>query len=107
MTKVGDSLPKDAVIKWTHSDCRHYVLTPNESGQDWVNLIQYPKGPGATWFAQAYIPTLWKLGELRVFIIGGQPIYTMHTKYHEGKSTWSWEPVDSFYSLQEFQWVDC
>jgi len=101
--KVGDSLPKDAVIKRSHSDCGQHVLMPNESGRDWFNLNQYPKVPGATWFAQAYVPTLRKLGEWRVFIIGGRPIYTVHTKYHEGKSTWSWEPVDSFYSLREFQ----
>jgi hypothetical protein len=103
LLKDGDSFPKDAVIKRSHSDCGHHVLLPNNKGRNWESLNQHPKIPGAVWMAQTYVPTLQSLGEWRVFIVGGQAVYTVHTKYNEEKSTWFWEPVDDFYSLEELR----
>jgi hypothetical protein len=103
LLKNGNSIPKNAVIKRSHSDCGHHVLLPNNKGRNWESLNQHPKIPGAVWMAQTYVPTLRSLGEWRVFIVGGQTIYTVHTKYNEDKSTWSWEPVHDFYSLEELR----
>jgi len=103
--KEGDSIPKDAVIKRTHSDCGVHILMPDEAGREWDDLRDDSNVPGSVWIAQAYVPTLRKLGEWKVILIGGRPVYTVHAKYNEGKATWSWEPVDSFYSLEEFRYV--
>jgi hypothetical protein len=99
--KFGDDIPKSTVVKRSHSDCGEHVLMPEDDGRNWHSFSQYPKIPGSVWFAQSHISTLRKHGEWRVIIIGGQPVYTVHTKYNEAKSTWSWEVVDSFYSLEE------
>jgi hypothetical protein len=101
--KDGDLIPNDAVIKRSHSDCGHHVLLVNDDGRNWESLNQHPKIPGAVWMAQAYVPTLRSLGEWRVFIVGGRAIYTVHTKYNEEKKTWTWEPVDDFYALEELR----
>lgn len=101
----GDLIPTTAVLKRSHSDCGEHVIMPGNSGRNWTYLNNYPPIHGATWFAQAHVPTLRTLGEWRVFIIGGKPIYVVHTKYNNEKETWSWEQTDSFYSLEEYQYV--
>lgn len=102
----GDPIPKDAVLKRTHSDCGAHVIMPNDDvDRIWDTLNDNLNTPGSVWIAQALIPTLRKLGEWKVILIGGQPLYTVHAKYNEVKSTWSWEPVDSYYSLDEFWYV--
>ena len=99
----GDPIPKDAVLKRTHSDCGHHVIMPSDDvDRTWDILNDDLNIPGSVWIAQALIPTLRKLGEWKVIIIGRQPLYTVHAKYNEVKATWSWEPVESFYSLAEF-----
>jgi hypothetical protein len=100
--EFGDIIPNNTVVKRSHSDCGEHVFMPTDNGRDWTTFSKYPKIPGSVWFAQSHIPTLRKLGEWRVIIIGGQPVYTVHTRYNEEKSTWSWEVVDSFYSLKEY-----
>jgi hypothetical protein len=104
--KDGDPIPKDAVIKRTHSDCGDHVIMPTDLGdRNWDNLNDNLHIPGSVWIAQALVPTLRKLGEWKVILIGGQPLYTVHAKYNDVKATWCWEPVDSFYSLDEFRYV--
>jgi hypothetical protein len=102
--KYGDFLPSNAVIKRTHSDCGFHVFKPKDSGRNWQNFSAMRQVPEAIWLAQTYIPALDKLGEWRVFIVGGEIIYTVHT-HHKGNAVWAWEAVDGFYSLQEFRCV--
>lgn len=102
---IGDTIPQETVIKRSHSDCGIHTLMPNESGRNWESMLRLPQVPGAVWFAQTYVPTLRTLGEWRVFLIGGEPVYIVHTKFHEEKSIWKWEFVENFYSLQEFRYV--
>jgi hypothetical protein len=51
--------------------------------------------------AQTYVETLKKRGEWRVFVIGGQIAYTVHTLRNREKKTWSWDVVRTYYSLEE------
>jgi hypothetical protein len=76
--KDGDPIPKDAVIKRTHSDCGDHVIMPTDLGdRNWDNLNDNLHILGSVWIAQALVPTLRKLGEWKVILIGGQPLYTV------------------------------
>jgi hypothetical protein len=101
----GDLIPNLAVLKRSHSDCGEHVIMPGQPGRDWSSLNNHPSIRGAAWFAQAHVPTLQTHGEWRVFIIGGKPIYVVHTKYNDEKKTWSWERTEGFYSLEEYRYV--
>jgi hypothetical protein len=61
--------------------------------------------PRAAWMAQTYIPELRTFGEWRVFIIGGTVTHVVHTRRNQEKLTWAWEPVHSYYSMQDFSQV--
>lgn len=98
----GNTISPNHVIKRTHSDCGNHVLKPGNPRRYWDYLAQH-QIPGSVWFSQEYIKELDVLGEWRVFIIGGNIVYIVHTKRHKNGSTWKWEPVHSFYSLKELE----
>jgi hypothetical protein len=44
-----------------------------------------------------------KLGEWRVFLVGGVIVYTVHTLKNQDRNTWSWDIVNTFYTLEELR----
>jgi hypothetical protein len=101
----GEDIPANTVIKGSHSNCGLHVFRPGDAGRDWESLDKLTHVPDATWFLQTYVPALAKLGEWRVFIIGGKITYTVHTRYDQEKGIWTWEPVTAFYSLRELRYL--
>jgi hypothetical protein len=103
--QYGDDIPVNTVIKRSHSDCGLHVFRPGDAGRNWESFGRLTHVPGATWFSQTYVPALAKLGEWRVFIIGGEIIYTVHTRYDPEKGVWMWDPVNTYYSLRELRYT--
>jgi hypothetical protein len=103
--RYGDDIPANAMIKRSHSDCGLHVFRPGDVGRNWETFDKLTPVPGATWFSQTYVPALAKLGEWRVFIIGGEITYTVHTRYDPLKGIWTWEPVTAFYLLRELRYI--
>jgi hypothetical protein len=101
----GEALPSRAVLKRSHSDCGGHVLFPDQPGRTWDEMRSFSPHIRAVWFAQMLVPELERFGEWRVFIIGGKPIYVVHTRYNKQTAGWLWEPVDSYYSLRELRSV--
>jgi len=50
---------------------------------------------------QTYVELLSKRGQWRVFMIGGQIVYIIHTLHNPGKRTWAWDVVQTYYSLDK------
>jgi hypothetical protein len=101
ITKPSD-IPKDTVLKRTHSDASSHVILPTANRRrTWDLLSDGP--PGSIWLSQTYVPTLRKLGEFRVFLIGGQPTYVMHTECVKG-SMWVATPQLMFLTLNEIRY---
>jgi hypothetical protein len=100
--KHGEEIPEGTVIKRSHSDCGDHVLRPDSPLRNW-NYLDSETIPGSIWFSQEYIPQLDYMGEWRAFIVGGRITYVVHTRYNKSKRTWSWEPADTYYSLDEFE----
>jgi hypothetical protein len=101
----GDNIPDNTVIKRSHSDCGLHVFKPGDTGRNWESFDKLTQVPGATWISQTFIPALAKLGEWRVFIIGGEITCTVHTRYDPEKGIWSYDFVDAFYSLRELRYT--
>jgi hypothetical protein len=99
--KANEPLPPNAVIKQTHSDAGCHVHLPTNLHRNWEYMNEFQPIPESLWMAQTYVPTLRSLGKWRVFIIGGQPIHIVHTKYKADKLAWSWESVERYYTLNE------
>jgi hypothetical protein len=93
------------VLKRTHSDAAEHVLLPHDKAmqpkRNWEYLRSQMDIPGCQWMAQTYVETLKKRGEWRVFVIGGQIVYMLHTLRNREKKTWSWDVVRTYYSLEE------
>lgn len=100
--KRGEEIPEGTVIKRSHSDCGDHVLRPDSSLRNW-NYLDSETIPGSVWFSQEYIPQLDHLGEWRAFIVSGRITYVVHTRYNKNKRTWSWEPANTYYSLDELE----
>lgn len=100
-----DRIPKQIVLKRTHSDSGEHVIFPGDNNRNWEHLRSQSNIPNCQWFGQTFISTLRTLGEWRVFFVGGRIIYVIHSVYNERKGSWKWERVHDYYSLDEFRYV--
>jgi hypothetical protein len=96
----GCVIPNDIVLKRTHSDTGRHVILPGCNDRTWAYMDAHSEIPGCRWFGQTYVDTLYRLGEWRVFIIGGKAVYTVHTVYDDTRQTWRWDIVRDFHSLE-------
>lgn len=103
---VHDRIPDDIVLKRTHSDSGIHVLLPGDPNRTWEYMRAHSEIPRCRWFGQTYVETLHRLGEWRVFLVGGRIIYTVHTFQNSARETWKWDMVREYYSLQELRYVD-
>lgn len=105
----GENLTDRMVLKRTHSDAGEHVLVPRDAKsahkRNWEYLRTQLDIPGALWMAQGYQELLLKKGEWRVFLVGGQIVYTIHTIRNRDKGTWSCDIVRTYYSLDELTYV--
>ena len=101
----GEKLSNKIVIKRTHSDAGEHVLIlhdkNNQEKHNWDYLHSQLNIPRSQWMGQTYVELLEKRGEWRVFVIGGQIVYTVHTLHNPGKRTWAWDVVQTYYSLDK------
>ncbi|KIM90474.1 hypothetical protein PILCRDRAFT_84468 [Piloderma croceum F 1598] len=101
----GQPINNKTVLKRTHSNAAEHVLLLNDKTMqpkwDWGYLCSQMDIPGCQWMAQMYVETLEKRGKWRVFVIGGQIVYTVHTLRNHEKKTWLWDVVRTYYSLEE------
>ena len=93
----GGPIPRDVVLKRTHSDQQSHVILPRTHSRAWARLDEGPDG--AQWFAQDYVGLLRKVGEWRVFMVGGNIIYVVHTAYIPEHKCWMYTNVTEFLSL--------
>ena len=92
------------VLKRTHSDAGEHVILPSDiDKRNWVYLRSQLDVPGSQWMAQSFVEPLMRLGEWRVFLIGGKPVYTVHTLKNRDRNTWSWDMVRTYYTLEELK----
>jgi hypothetical protein len=99
----GDTLPDHIVLKRTHSDTSHHVLLPGNPNRNWTYMQAHSEVPGCQWFGQTYCEALVKLGEWRVFLVGGRHVYTVHTNYKKSSLSWSYDVATRFYTLEELR----
>ena len=52
---------------------------------------------------QSFVEPLVRLGEWRVFLIGGKVVYMVHTVKNRDRNTWSWDIVNTYYTLEELK----
>ena len=101
----GEMLSDKMVMKRTHSDAGEHVLIPHDKNtqekRNWEYLRSQLNIPRSQWMGQTYVELLAKRGEWRVFVIGGQIVYTVHTIRNPEKRTWAWDVVRTYYSLDE------
>jgi glutathione synthase/RimK-type ligase-like ATP-grasp enzyme len=102
---VTTSIPDSIVLKRTHSDCGNHVLFPGDPLINPTYLLSQLDIPGSRWLGQNFVPTLRKLGEWRVFIIGGQIVDVVHTRINHETGCWKWERTTRFWSLGELRQV--
>ncbi|KIK78084.1 hypothetical protein PAXRUDRAFT_17080 [Paxillus rubicundulus Ve08.2h10] len=112
-------IPRDTVLKCSHSDCGEYVIMPEwtvagstsvdiakhtEIGKKraWLYLEAHTHSPEEQWASQEYVETLVTLGEWRFFLVGGHVENIVHTiKGVDGNWTGKW--VCSFLQLSELR----
>jgi hypothetical protein len=99
--RKGDLIPKDAVLKRTHSDAHQHVLLPGKYVGMWDELDE--DLDGAQWFAQEYVSLLRKVGEWRCIMAGGRIMYVIHTAYDSHTSGWRYMDVREHPSLSELR----
>jgi hypothetical protein len=100
----GEPIPNAIVLKRTHSDAGEHVIVPGDvNKRNWDYLRSHLEVPGSQWMAQSFVQTLVKLGEWRVFVVGGKLVYTVHTVKNRDRSTWSWDIVHTYYTLDELR----
>jgi hypothetical protein len=100
--EVNEEFPEHIVLKRTHSDTGHHILLPGNPNRNWSYMQQHSEVPDCRWFGQTYIEALEKLGEWRVFLVGGQHVYTVHTNYKRSTASWNYDIATRFYTLEEF-----
>lgn len=99
--------PTKVVLKRTHSDMGQHVILPGDESKFTLEYLQSRlEVPGCFWFAQTFVPTLRELGEWKVFLIGGQIVYIVHTRRNWSKGVWVSETPTTYYSLEELRWVN-
>ena len=100
----GQSIPSNTVLKRTNSDCGLHVLMPESIHRNWEYLHKNSEIDGSIWLSQSYVPSLYKLGEWRVILIGGQVVHTVHTHYKPHLNDWTFNAAEKFYSLGELRY---
>ena len=100
--RKGDPIPSGTVLKRIHSDCGLHVILPDAGDQQrsWKHLNDLAPH-GETWMSQEYVDSLDKVGEWRVFVIGGQILSVVHT--HNKEPRWGAKAVRSFMTLEEVE----
>jgi len=105
LTDVGDFDISRVVLKRTHSDMGQHVILPQDGRVKYTQ--EYVEGhseiPGCIWLVQSYVDTLAALGEWRVFIIGGQIVYIVHTRRNRTKGSWTAQTPINYYTLGELR----
>jgi hypothetical protein len=104
--QIGDPINDMVVLKRTHSDMGNHVLLPNNLNRNWKYMSRNMEVPGCMWLAQSYVYTLASLGEWRVFLMGGQIVYVVHTVHNPQKGTWTWDVPVNYYSLEELRYFE-
>ena len=99
--RKGDPVPRDAVLKRTHSDQQEHVRIPGQYEGVWDELDEGPDG--AAWFSQDYAHLLRQVGEWRVVMAGGSIIYVLHTVFDSSKEAWRYTDVRGYLSLSELR----
>ena len=104
LLKPGSTIPKGAVLKRTHSESGNHVIFPQGEThkRTWEYLNSHSEIPCCRWFCQMFIPHLRDLGEWCVIVVGGHPIYTIHTQPTSG-GTWKHKVVTLFWPLVALQ----
>lgn len=97
-----DTIPPFAVLKRSHSDSSTHVIMPSDTKKRNWNHLKSEAPAGEIWLAQEYMPTLFSLGEWRVFVVGGAMIQVVHT-HRNRNGSWSGTMVQSYWSLEELQ----
>jgi hypothetical protein len=92
------------VLKRTHSDAGEHVVVPSDAYKcNWDYLRGQLDVPGSQWMVQLFVEHLAKLGEWRVFVVGGKIVYTVHTLKNRDRKTWSWDVAHTYYTLDELR----
>ena len=100
----GENIVDEMVLKRMHSNGGEHVVLPRDvNKRNWEYLRSHLDVPGSQWIAQSYMEPLAKLGEWRVFLVGGVIVYTVHTLKNQDRNTWSWDIVNTFYTLEELR----
>jgi glutathione synthase/RimK-type ligase-like ATP-grasp enzyme len=98
----GEKLLNVMVLKRTHSDAGEHVIIPSDTRRhNWEYLRSQLDVPNSRWMAQSFVEQLVRLGEWRVFVIGGKVVYTVHTLKNLERNTWSWDRAHTYYTLEE------
>jgi hypothetical protein len=99
----GDNFPRDSVLKRSHSGSREHILFPDDERRTWEYMSNTEGPPNCQWIAQRYSHILSTYGQWRVFMIGGNIFIVIYTIYDDEKNIWTFQKVNSWYSLEELQ----
>ena len=98
----GEKILNAMVLKRTYSDAGEHVIVPSDTHRhNWDYLRSQLGVPGLQWMAQSFVEQLVRLGEWRVFLIGGNVVYTVHTLKKWEWNTWFWDMTHTYYTLEE------
>ena len=100
----GERIVNAMVLKRTHSDAGEHVVVPSDVyRRNWDYLCGHLDVPGSRWMVQSFVEPLARLGEWRVFLVGGELVYTVHMLKNRDRNTWSWDVANTFYTLEELR----
>jgi len=100
----GERILNAMVLKRTHSDAGEHVIVLSDTlRRNWDYLCAQLDVPDSRWMAQSFVEQLVRLGEWRVFLIGGKVVYTVHTLKNWEWNTWSWDMAHTYYTLEELR----
>ncbi|KAI5986610.1 hypothetical protein EDD15DRAFT_2373049 [Pisolithus albus] len=99
---TGDTIPQGTVLKRSQSDCSAHVIMPDAARMRTWSYLMSQAPAGEIWMAQQHVPFLAKLGEWRVYIVGGKIVQVVHT-YRTGNGSWHGRQVQGYWSLDELQ----
>lgn len=103
----GESFTPGQVYKREFSAYGDHVFVPS-GGAPTLTLAQKTElrsflKSDFKWLAQTYEPLLREFGEWRIFMIGGEPVLTLHTHYGGRDHGWYWEIREAGYTLAEMR----
>ena len=100
----GERIVNAMVLKRTHSDAGEHVIIPSDVyKRNWDYLRGQLDVRGSQWMVQSFVEHLPKLGEWRVFLVGGKVVYTVHTLKNQDRKTWYWDVAHTYYTLEELR----